>query len=252
MDAAVRAFLDRQDRLPLLRLLAENQTSDQSGGDDVSPAYYSAAIYLAASCNDYPQIYDMKAAVAERSAQLQRALAEKQREDPEVYAPFTVSEFNAVPLTVSLLGMCLNWTQAPAASDPGRPIAPGTAYPNTPTLVLSGEFDPLTPWPQGQAAAKLFPNAHFVVVENTTHVTALSDEDNCASEIVRKFVQRLDPGDTSCTKKVAEVYLVPSFARRAANLDPASASPGTRGHQKICAYPPPPPRLWEMRWRVGG
>ena len=229
LDAAARAFLEQQDRLPLLRLLAESQSSGASGGGQVPPSYYSAAIYLSASCTDYPQIYDMKASVAERAAQLQRALGEKQREDPAVYAPFTVNEFNAVSLDTSLLGLCVNWPEAPTQSDPGRPLAQGTAYPSVPVLVLSGDFDPLTPWPQGQAAAELFPNAQFLVVENTTHVTALSDQDNCASEIVRTFVQRLAPADTSCAKKVAEVHLVPKFARRTAELEPAIAESGNTG-----------------------
>jgi pimeloyl-ACP methyl ester carboxylesterase len=230
LDAAARALLEQHDRLPLLRLLAENQIFGESGGKDIELSYYSAAIYLSASCTDYPQIYDMKAPVAVRTAQMPRALAEKQRSDPGVYAPFTVTEFNAAPLDVSVLAMCLNWPQAPARSDPGYPIAPGTAYPNVPTLVLSGDFDPLTPWPQGQAAAKLFPNSQYVLVENSTHVTALSDEDNCGSEIVRHFVQHLDPGDTSCAKKVAEVHLVPKFAQRAAELDPATAESGNAGN----------------------
>ena len=60
-------------------------------------------------------------------------------------------------------------------------------------------------------------------------MTALSDEDNCGSEIVRNFIQRLDPGDTSCAKKVAEVHLVAKFARRAAELDPAIAASGNAG-----------------------
>jgi pimeloyl-ACP methyl ester carboxylesterase len=229
LDAAARALIDHHERLPLLRLLAENQVFGQSGGDDVAQSYYSAAIYLSASCSDYPQIYNMKAPVADRVAQLQTTLADKQHDDPRVYAPFTVTEFNAVPLDVSVLGMCLHWPQAPASSDPAYPIAPGTAYPKVPTLVLSGDFDPLTPWPQGQNAAKLFPNARYVLIENTTHVTALSDEDNCGSEIVRNFVQRLDPGDISCAKKVAEVHLVPRFAKRAAELDPATAEASNAG-----------------------
>jgi len=229
LDAAARAFLEQHDRLPLLRLLAENQIFGESGGSDVKLSYYSAAIYLSASCTDYPQIYDMKASVAERSAQLQRALAEKQRDDPGMYAPLTVAEFNAVPLDVSVLSMCLNWPQASPQSDPGHPLAPGTPYPNVPTLVLSADFDPLTPWPQGWAAAKLFPHAQYVLIENSTHVTALSDEDKCGSEIVRNFVDRLDPGDTSCAEKVAEVHLVPKFARRAVELEPATAESGNSG-----------------------
>jgi hypothetical protein len=46
---------------------------------------------------------------------------------------------------------------------------------------------------------------------------------------VRNFVQRLDPGDTSCAKKVAEVHLVPRFARRTAELDPGIAEAGNAG-----------------------
>jgi pimeloyl-ACP methyl ester carboxylesterase len=229
LDAAARALLEQHDRLPLLRLLAENQAFGETGGRDVALSYYSAAIYLSASCADYPQIYDMKASVADRTARLQRTLDEKQRDDPGVYAPFTVAEAYAVPLDTSVLGTCLNWPQAPAGSDPGYPIAPGTPYPKVPTLVLSGDFDPLTPWPQGQDAARLFPNSQFVLVENSTHVTALSDEDNCGSEIVRNFVQHLEPGDTSCAKKVAEVHVVPKFVLRTADLDPASAESGNAG-----------------------
>ena len=229
LDAAARALLEQQDRLPLLRLLAENQTFAKTGGDDVALSYYSSAVYLSASCTDYPQIYDMKASVADRVVQVRRVLAEQQLEDPLVYAPFTVAEMYAVPLDVSVVGMCLNWPQAPPQSDPGLPIAPGTPYPKVPTLVLSGEFDPLTPWPQGQAAAKLFSNFQYVVVQNSTHIAALSDEDDCGSKIVRDFVQRLEVGDTSCAKKVAEVHLVPKFVRRAAELDPATAQSGNTG-----------------------
>ena len=44
-------------------------------------------------------------------------------------------------------------------------------FPSLPVLVLSGDYDPLTPWPQGVAAAKEFPNARFVVI------TALNGDD---------------------------------------------------------------------------
>ncbi len=229
LDAATRAFLEQQDRLPLLRLLAENQSFGESGGNDIKLSYYSAAIFLAASCTDYPQIYEMKASAAERSVQRDRAFAEKRLKDPGVYAPFTLSEFDAIPLDTSVLNLCLNWPQALAQSDPGRPIAQGTAFPNIPVLVLSGDFDPLTPWPQGQTAAKLFSNGEFVVMKNTTHVTALQDEDNCGSEIVRHFVQYLEPGDTSCAGKIGEVHLVPGFVSKAAELEPATAGRGNEG-----------------------
>lgn len=227
LDAAARAYLEHQDSLPLLRLLAEGQKAGQSGGKEVHPVSYSAAIFVSASCTDYPQIYEMTATHAARMEERERALAQKQLSDPEVYAPFTVREFDAMSLDTSVLSLCLNWPQAPAQIDPGRPIPQGAVYPDVPVLVLSGEFDPLTPWPQGAEAAKWFPNARYIVVKNSTHVTALSDQDNCGSELVRRFVEHLDPGDTSCAANIAEVHLVAKFVSRAAELEPAVATAGS-------------------------
>src|SRR5262249_18518909 len=44
----------------------------------------------------------------------------------------------------------------------------------------------------------------------------------------RRFIETLHPGDTSCAKKVAEVHLVPKFAKNTADLDPASATSGNQ------------------------
>jgi pimeloyl-ACP methyl ester carboxylesterase len=226
LDAAARAYTEQGDSLPLLRLLAENKSAGETGGSP-SVSGYSSAIFVAASCSDYPQLYDMKASIETRTAQRDAAFAEQQLKHPDVYAPFTIAEFNRMPLDDSVLNLCLSWPQAPASIDAGHPVAPETHFPDVPVLVLAGEFDTLTPWPQGEAAARLFPHAQFVLIKNSVHVTALGDSDNCGSEIVRRFVRDLTAGDTSCGERVAEVHLVPRFARHAAELEPANSAPGT-------------------------
>jgi hypothetical protein len=229
LDAAVRAFLDHQDAFASIAFVSR------------SPAIGALGWFRCGSKDLqrldlrfgqlYAQIYEMTATPLERVAQLERALAQIESSDPERYAPFTVREFDAVSLDTSVLSLCLNWPQAPAQINATRPVPEGTQYPDVPVLVLSGEFDPLTPWPQGSNAAKLFSNAKYVVIQNTTHVTALSDEDNCASTLVRNFLTNLDPGDMSCASKVAEVFTVPSFVAQVADLEPATALAGNEGTQ---------------------
>jgi pimeloyl-ACP methyl ester carboxylesterase len=231
LDAAARAYLERQDPVPLLRLVAENRKAGETGGRDTQVASYSAASFVSTSCASYPQLYDMQAHPADREAQLQRAIAEKERNEPATYAPFTVREFEAMPLDDSVLDLCLNWPQAPPQISVGSPVSSTAVFPSVPVLVLSGDFDLLTPWPQGAAAAKQFPNAKQVIVQNTTHVTALQDEDNCGSEMVRRFVETLDVGDTFCAAKIAEVHLVPKFAAQAADFDAAKAAAGNQANE---------------------
>ena len=231
LDAAARAYLEHQDPAPLLRLVAENRKAGETGGRDSQFDSYSAAAFVATSCASYPQLYDMRAHQADRGAQLEHAIAEKERTEPNIYAPFIVREFEAVPMDDSVLDLCLNWPQASAEALIGSPADANTSFPTLPVLVLSGDFDPLTPWPQGAAAAKQFPNAKHVIVENSTHVLALGDEDNCGSALVRRFVENLDAGDTSCATKVAEVHLVPRFAKNSSEIDPAIAGSGNQASE---------------------
>jgi pimeloyl-ACP methyl ester carboxylesterase len=231
LEAAARAYLDHQDPTPLLRLVAENRKAGQTGGRDTQFDSYSAAAFVGTSCASYPQLYDMKAHPADRGSQLERAIAERERSDARTYAPFTIREFEAMPMDDSVLDLCLNWPQATAQASVGAPAEPNAVFPGIPVLVLSGDFDPLTPWPQGAAAAKEFPNARHIIIENSTHVLALGDEDNCGSGLVRRFVEKLDAGDASCASKVAEVHLVPKFAKTSAELDPATVGNGNQASE---------------------
>jgi hypothetical protein len=90
-------------------------------------------------------------------------------------------------------------------------------------------MDTLTPVLEGRAAVREYDHAQQVVVHNTFHVSAIGDEDNCAQELVRRFIANLEPGDTSCAANIAEVRLVPKFATAAAQLDPPTALEGNQG-----------------------
>ncbi len=231
LDPAARALLDHGDPTPLLRLLAENQLTDTSGGVPSDPAAFSSAIFIAVSCQDYPQIYDMNAQLPLRHKQRNRALLDKQQTDPGVYAPFTIAEFDKVSLDTSVLDLCLGW-EAPAvapAYPPGEPVPPNAGFTQAPVLVMSGDLDSLTPALQGTQAAALFEHGRQLIVDNSFHVTAVGDQDNCASGIVQRFVRTLDPGDTTCAQHVAEVHLVPRFVHTAQELDPATARAGNQG-----------------------
>ena len=211
MDAAIRAALrpDDPDPAPLLRLAAESIY----WGDAGPVQEYSEGLYLAVACNDYPQAYDMTSPIEDRPAQYEASIQDVKDTDPGLFAPFTVDEWVTAP--VEYWDSCLDWP-VPSRVDP--PVPPGATYPEVPVLVLSGDLDSLTSPEGAMATANAFPNATFVSVANGTHVEALSDYNRCASVIVRRFVETLSPGDTSCAADYAEIRAVDTFPRRAAEL----------------------------------
>jgi pimeloyl-ACP methyl ester carboxylesterase len=230
LDPAARAYLEDGNAAPLLRLLAENQVAGQSGDPATPYTEYSQALFVSVSCSDYPQIYDLTLGLRERKMQRDEAIANEQQQHPKVYAPFTIEEFDEIPLDTSVLDLCLNWPAPIVAPIPlGQPVPPNAEFTKAPVLVLSGDLDSLTPALQAKHAAKLFENGQQIIVPNSFHVTADGDEDNCASVIAVRFVLDLDPGDTSCTDHIAEVHLVPKFVATAAAVTAATATAGNQG-----------------------
>jgi pimeloyl-ACP methyl ester carboxylesterase len=229
LDAAARAYLESGYELPLLRLLAENWVASPSDAGDLPLSEYSQGLYIAVTCSDYPFAYDLTAPPAVRLAQRNAAFAEEELTDPSVYGPFTIDEFNGTPIDYSVLDSCLNWPTPSPAHPPGQPVPPNAKFTRAPVLVLSGELDSLTPAAQGAQTAALFPNATQIIVSNSFHVTAVEDEDNCASVIALNFVRDLDPGDTSCASHITEVRMIPKFAQTSSELDPATAAEGNQG-----------------------
>ncbi|MFL6102380.1 MAG: alpha/beta fold hydrolase, partial [Actinomycetes bacterium] len=153
LDAAARAVLRRGDGAPLLRLAAKSLYTDDGG----PVLEWSAGEYVAVSCTDYPQAFDMRAPPAVRRAQYE---ATTDALPTDVFAPFTVKEWTTSP--VAEFDDCVSWpapvrhdppisrsTGAPPWGSPDPSGSPPLVPPTLPMLVLSGGLDTLTPWTDG-------------------------------------------------------------------------------------------------------
>ena len=223
VDAAARAF-QADDRAPLLRLMAETLSGVDSRDPAADPTKWSAGLAAAVMCQDPPQIFDMRLPPALRAADRDRVLAERRRSLPDTYAPFTIDEYRGMPLDYSFLDQCVDWPVAAAGHPASQVVAPDAAYPAAPALVVSGDLDNMTTLADGAAAARAFPHGRQVIVANGLHVNALPRARSpCGAELVRHFIETLEVGDARCAVDAPPVRLVGSFARRAAELEPAQA-----------------------------
>jgi pimeloyl-ACP methyl ester carboxylesterase len=227
LDAAARAYLAR-DSIPLERLVNEAYAEEEGAG---RARGYSQGLFVAASCSDNPQAYDMRLPSAQRRAQWQRALQRRRLTAPRTYAPFTIDEFLGIPIDYAYVPLCTTWPVPSPKHPPGEPVPPGTQFPNVPVLVLNGDLDTITTPAEGERAAELFPHATHVIVANTGHVTALYDFYGCAASIVLRFV-RMRRVDAGCAAGVPALHLVPSFSRKLDDVNPATPLKGNRATAK--------------------
>jgi pimeloyl-ACP methyl ester carboxylesterase len=179
-DPALRAFL-AGDALPLGRLVAEQQFP---GGPEETILDYSAGQFIAVSCQDYPQLFDLSADQRERARQRDAAVHLAEQEAPEIYAPFTIGEY--LGSSWQSQDLCLGWPRL-AAGTFGPPV--DGPYPDVPTLVLSGSLDTITTAAEGDMVAAQFPRSRHVVIPNGVHVQALGGYQTCTSNLVQDFVQ---------------------------------------------------------------
>jgi pimeloyl-ACP methyl ester carboxylesterase len=226
LDAAARAWLESQDPLPLLRLVAEENTA----GVD-APADFSYGLYEAVTCTDYPMLYDLTMSRAVRNRQYAAALEDAREHRPNLFAPFSVDEGIDSQVYITPLDSCLPWPVPPknlAPGAPGAPLPPGAHFPAVPTLVLSGDLDSITSVIDANETTGQFPNAVHVVVPNLGHVVTESDEIGCTLGIVHRFVKNLAPGNTNCAQKVRPVRTVSRFAQSASELEPLKPLKGDK------------------------
>lgn len=231
LDAAARAFT-AGDRLPLLRLMAETLSEVDSRDATRSPVYFSEALAAAVSCQDPPQVFDMSLPFPARLAARDRAIAQRKRQAPDTYAPFTIDEYRRMPLDYAFIDQCVDWPAPPAGSPAPPLIVAPDPYPDVPVLVISGELDNMTPVADGAQVAAHFPRAHHVVIANSFHVNAKPEaRSNCATVLVRRFLAQLTPGDQRCAAAAPPIPLVPRFARHLSELTPAEPLAGNRGEE---------------------
>jgi pimeloyl-ACP methyl ester carboxylesterase len=230
LDAAARAFAGG-DRPPLLRLMAETLVGVESRDATHSTVDFSEGLAALVSCEDPPQIFDMSLPVPARLAARDRAIAQRKKEAPDTYAPFTIDEYRRMPLDYAFIDQCVEWP-APFQGSPAPPlIAPTGPYPDIPVLVVSGELDNMTPVADGAQVAAHFKRAHHVVIANSFHVNAKPGaRSDCATILVRRFLTDLTTGDERCAAAVPPIPLVPRFARRVSELAPAQALSGNEAH----------------------
>ena len=214
LDGAARAYLDpvSPDPAPLLRMVAEAEPPGSAG----LVRQFSEGLYIAAICNDYPQLWDIEAPIAQRPAQYAASVAALRKTDPNAFYPFTIADWVHSPW--SEYRTCIKW---PAPSRYVFPVPQPAHYPDVPTLVLSGDLDSLTSPEGARTVASRFSNSTFVAVTNGAHVTATYEFGRCASNIVVHFVATKSAGDTSCASKYNEVRMVEAFPRRLADAAPA-------------------------------
>ncbi len=225
LDASARALLDANDPGPLLRLYAQRLAEDEDyfGG---SAREYSVELYLAVSCLDYPQLFDMSSSPAARVTQL--AAAESAL-PAGTFGPFGIEEWIAQDQNTEAYTACLDWPSPTTAQPPvetGPPLLP----PTLPVLVLGGELDTWTP-PAGvpRVLAQLGGHARFIELANSTHVVGEGDT-ACGSTLVREFVaepQALDSLDAACAQTVPPIHAVGVYATRLAEEQPLEAAPGS-------------------------
>ena len=226
LDAAARAWLESRDPLPLLRLVAEQNTVTVD-----LPIDFSDGLYEAVTCTDYPMLYNLATPRAVRNREYAAALEDAREHRPNLFAPFSVDEGIDSMVYITPLDSCLPWPVPPknlAPGAPGAPLPPSAHFPAVPTLVLSGDLDSITSVTDANETAGQFPNAVHVVVPNLGHVVADSDEIGCTLGIVHRFVKNLAPGNIDCVQKVRPVRTVPRFARTAGELAPLKALKGDK------------------------
>ncbi len=232
-NAAMRAYLDDGDAVPLRRLMAESDMAGDPAGLEAGPKKFSAGLFVAVSCSDYPQAYDMHKPVVARAGDLTAAAT---RQDPDTFAPFTIAEFRQSPLQENSVDLCVNWRPAPAAVVTGNPLlddggAPLPA-PDLPVLVLSGELDIGTTPIEGRQTAAMFPHANWILLKNSLHVTAIDETNECGANLVRHFIDTLQVGDASCAERIPPLRVMQRFSLTSATVMPARPGEDNEGHDR--------------------
>lgn len=247
LAAAVTAAL-AGDALPLGRLLAEYQYS----GEGRTPTRdYSDGLWAAVSCHDYPQLFDMTATAARRHTQYRAAITRAERDNPDMYAPFTIREYLGSDFAEE--GVCQGWPRPAADNPPGPPAPPGGSYPSVPTLILAGEFDTITTPAEGDMVERQLPNASTLLIANALHVTAMDDPSGCSARLVRRVVRTGDnaiPADfRTCARDEPIIRAVGSYAQSVRRQQRPPGAPASRLGRVVSAATATAADLTDRWWQ---
>jgi pimeloyl-ACP methyl ester carboxylesterase len=102
-------------------------------------------------------------------------------------------------LSLEMVGkVCSAWPKYQPSSDFYQ-----TVTADIPTLILSGDLDPVTPASNGEKSNDSLPNSHHIIAKNNAHIVAST---SCGISIVNEFLEKQTPKglDESCLQDIPE------------------------------------------------
>jgi pimeloyl-ACP methyl ester carboxylesterase len=224
LDASARALLDEGDAAPLLRLYAQRLYEDEDYFT-APVSEYSDELYLAVSCLDYPQLFQMSTSPAARAAQLAAAEAAL---PASTFSPFSIGEWLQQDQNTEAFTACLDWP-TPTVAQPPVLAKPPLLPSSLPVLVLGGELDTWTPPAAAPAVlAEIGGHARFIELSNSTHVVGEGDTE-CGGSLIQRFVESpaaIDSLNASCAPAIPPIRAVGVYAAALSEEQPLHASPG--------------------------
>lgn len=96
--------------------------------------------------------------------------------------------------------ICQIWRMKPVPAEQKEPVRS-----TIPTLILQGEYDPVTPPTNGMLAAQTLSNSYFFLFPGVGH--GVSSPTNCPTDIMKAFLANpaVKP-DASCMSSMAEPF----------------------------------------------
>jgi pimeloyl-ACP methyl ester carboxylesterase len=231
LDASVRAALQGDD-MPLLRLVAQEQAYNHG---TESAVYFNDPLYMAVSCTDYPQLFDMHASPSARARQYKRAVA---RQPSKPFAPFTTAEWVTQSGYSQPYDVCLDWPK-PTRSAPVEATKPTVLPKSVPILAVGGDVDDLTPLSDVRKfAPTLGRNVRIVNLRNTVHATSEGDSfltagTTCARSIIDRFTARplrLQRMNVGCGAKIPPIHTPGEYPQTLAGAPRATVVHGHAGN----------------------
>ena len=151
----------------------------------INDAFFSVGMHLSVRCADETAFTTQEAIAASIAA---NPLFARLRDPEGTYAQ-------------NAMDTCALWNVQASPPVENEPVRS-----DIPTLVLAGEFDPVTPPSSGMAVAANLSNATFVEFPAVGHGIIL--EGDCAKSIINAFLDGEDAPDTSC---IAEEFSSPAW-----------------------------------------
>ncbi len=184
------AELEQGDTTTLALLLTNNLANG---------AFFSYGMHLSVQCNEEVPFTNETAVVAAAE------------DDPRL-ADFFAEASNIGP---AIYGICDMWQSGTASPIENEPVTS-----DLPTLVMAGQYDPITPPEWGVRAAATLPNATYVEFPGVGHGASLSGD--CPESIALAFLDNpLAPVDRTCVATMTgPPFVVPGGTVATIELEP--------------------------------